>query len=108
MPTQVMIVQCKCSVAQLQVEVSDCGTLMNNDQNAWLRCAIQTSIPVGSLPGGYVRTEWFGCHTCRRSFKVTTVKGRKTKHACDAKCMASKGPVCECACGGRNHGGAYA
>lgn len=35
------------------------------------------------------------------------VDGRTTEQPCGAKCMDSKGPSCECSCGGRNHGGAY-
>lgn len=41
------------------------------------------------------------------SIDLQRVKGTVTEHVCNAKCMASKGHVCECACGGRNHGGAY-
>lgn len=29
------------------------------------------------------------------------------RERCGAKCMASKGPDCECSCGGSNHGGSY-
>lgn len=25
-------------------------------------------------------------------------------HKCDGRCMSAKGPVCECSCGGKNHG----
>lgn len=27
---------------------------------------------------------------------------------CDARCMGSKGPACECKCKGMNHGGSFA
>lgn len=30
------------------------------------------------------------------------------KHRCGAKCLASKGPSCECQCGGANHGAGHA
>lgn len=29
------------------------------------------------------------------------------KHVCGAKCLASKGPCCECSCGGKNHGAGH-
>lgn len=44
---------------------------------------------------------------CGRMPAGTEVRGRVTAHKCDARCLASKGPQCECACGGRNHGSAY-
>jgi hypothetical protein len=27
-----------------------------------------------------------------------------SKHACNAKCMGAVGRICECSCGGKNHG----
>lgn len=50
---------------------------------------------------------WFRCWTCRAPFKVTEIKGRRTAHACDARCLASTGGKCECVCGGKNHGASY-
>lgn len=29
------------------------------------------------------------------------------KHVCGAKCLNSKGPSCECSCGGANHGSGH-
>lgn len=38
----------------------------------------------------------------------SVVKGvLSEKHRCGVKCMASKGPDCECSCGGQNHGASY-
>ncbi len=34
-------------------------------------------------------------------------KAGKPRHECNAKCLASKGPACECKCGGKNHGSGY-
>lgn len=54
------------------------------------------------------RNNCLRCWTCGARFRfvaVTTV--RRTAHVCDARCEASKGPTCECSCGGKNHGGAY-
>lgn len=41
---------------------------------------------------------------CGQWVKVERLRGRVTDHKCGGKCRASKGPVCECACGGANHG----
>ena len=47
------------------------------------------------------------CWTCRAPFRAAPIKGKRTEHECGAKCMASKGPTCECSCGGKNHGASY-
>lgn len=40
--------------------------------------------------------------------KVQQVEGSYSdKIVCGPKCMASKGPTCECSCGGQNHGKAW-
>ena len=47
------------------------------------------------------------CWDCGRAWKATEVFGSKSAHKCGAKCIASKGPTCECSCGGENHGASY-
>lgn len=47
------------------------------------------------------------CPTCNRLNNGSPVKGRVTAHECNAKCMASTSGICECSCGGKNHGGSY-
>ncbi len=45
---------------------------------------------------------------CSRVVLAREVAGVfSARHVCDAKCMASKGHQCECACGGRNHGASW-
>lgn len=39
--------------------------------------------------------------------KLITGKYSNSKD-CDARCMGSKGPSCECKCQGMNHGGSHA
>jgi hypothetical protein len=42
---------------------------------------------------------------CGRQVALRGVVGRfKPDHKCDARCRVSKGFVCDCACGGANHG----
>lgn len=42
---------------------------------------------------------------CGREVYLQPVKGtRKPEIKCGAKCWSSKGHVCDCSCGGRNHG----
>lgn len=36
--------------------------------------------------------------------QVHLVKGTVTDTKCDSRCTSAKGHVCECACGGANHG----
>lgn len=42
------------------------------------------------------------CKGAQMSFNA--VEGTVTDKPCGGRCMASKGPTCECACGGENHG----
>lgn len=46
---------------------------------------------------------------CGRERVLKRVRGvYSEKHKCDARCTHSKGPSCECSCGGKNHGAAHA
>lgn len=45
---------------------------------------------------------------CGNGITVRSVEGKFTAHVCNAKCMGSTGPACECSCGGKNHGRAFA
>lgn len=48
------------------------------------------------------------CASCGREHaRGNVVRGFKTDHVCDARCMNATGPNCECSCGGKNHGGAF-
>lgn len=41
---------------------------------------------------------------CGRPARGVEIRGTRTGHRCDARCMFATGPDCLCACGGRNHG----
>lgn len=47
------------------------------------------------------------CHKCSAEMSFSAVSGEVTEKPCGARCMASTGPTCECACGGKNHGGSH-
>jgi len=48
------------------------------------------------------------CRGCGMNRSAVLVRGKfSAKHVCNAKCLASKGPSCECSCGGKNHGASY-
>lgn len=48
------------------------------------------------------------CRGCGAARRAKVVAGRyNPKHVCNAKCLASRGFVCDCACGGKNHGASY-
>lgn len=51
------------------------------------------------------KADW-ACFTCLcgRSVVFNRLRGRVTAHKCNVKCLASTSGVCECACGGKNHG----
>lgn len=49
------------------------------------------------------------CRSCGKARRAVMVKGKfSAKHDCNAKCLASIGPSCECSCGGKNHGANHA
>lgn len=42
---------------------------------------------------------------CGRTMTARLLRGHVSPdHKCGARCLASKGHVCECSCGGANHG----
>lgn len=47
------------------------------------------------------------CHKCNGAMTFRAVAGTVTEKPCGSRCMGSKGPTCECACGGRNHGSSH-
>ena len=48
------------------------------------------------------------CRACGSNRYATRVAGKVSKkHVCGSKCMSSTGFVCECSCGGKNHGAGY-
>ena len=47
------------------------------------------------------------CHKCGATMTFAAVAGTVTEKPCGSRCMGSKGPTCECACGGRNHGSSH-
>jgi hypothetical protein len=49
------------------------------------------------------------CAGCGTMMEPGMLKGYiSADHKCDARCMASRGPLCECSCGGANHGKGWA
>jgi hypothetical protein len=48
------------------------------------------------------------CRKCNRGRHAKPVNGKfSAKHVCNAKCLASKSGICECSCGGKNHGASW-
>ena len=48
------------------------------------------------------------CRGCGLHRGADPVRGKVShKHLCGSKCLSSKGPSCECSCGGKNHGASY-
>jgi hypothetical protein len=53
---------------------------------------------------GYARPLVAFCARCCEPVKSQVMLVKKTAHKCGARCVSSTGHVCECACGGENHG----
>jgi hypothetical protein len=49
------------------------------------------------------------CSSCGKMMTPGILKGYlKPEHVCNGICMSSRGPNCECSCGGANHGKSWA
>ena len=44
---------------------------------------------------------------CDRSVDLRDIVARKTETPCGPRCTHAKGHVCDCSCGGRNHGSGH-
>lgn len=47
------------------------------------------------------------CPICNEVMYGDKVQGYTTNHICDARCTGAVGKICECSCGGANHGSAH-
>lgn len=70
------------------------------------RCKAHRRLDAGTLAGvsnigGFVGP---AVMCCGSEMGAKILKGTTTDHRCGAKCTGSKGHVCECSCGGKNHG----
>ena len=68
---------------------------------------------VGEVLGAMVRSARYywaiPCRTCGKECAARAVRGTyNPEHKCNAKCLASHGPTCDCSCGGKNHGASWA
>ena len=49
------------------------------------------------------------CACCGKMMEYGEIKGHVSpNHKCDSRCEGSRGRICECSCGGANHGSAWA
>lgn len=57
---------------------------------------------------GYSEPGQVECPECKQRLSGRRVEGHlDPNHKCDARCLGAVGHICECSCGGKNHGGAY-
>lgn len=57
------------------------------------------------LPKGYTGwTTQAECATHRQELRWNEIEGIVNDTKCDGRCTGAKGHVCECSCGGLNHG----
>lgn len=48
------------------------------------------------------------CTYCGQPRKAKPIEGTYSEHReCNDACMFARGPVCDCSCGGANHGGGF-
>lgn len=68
--------------------------------------ATRPELPGVYYSNGHCKLACRGCGTMRTA---EGVRGKfSAAHECNAKCLSSHGFVCECSCGGKNHGAGHA
>lgn len=91
---------------------SSCKVVRRVELEVVVHAAVQSATPPGFYPYRPARTTYREswpqldrtCPACAREQTFHQIKGVRTETPCGAKCLASKGPSCECSCGGANHG----
>lgn len=72
----------------------------------WYETNSEEGYHVSGFNGG--RLFEFSCPHCQRGSALRYLKPVmgtvSTAHICDERCVYAKKPVCECSCGGENHG----
>lgn len=73
---------------------------------AWVlrcgRCKSHRRFDAGATAAVVNRAPFAVC--CGEQMAPRVIKGTKTSEACGSRCRSSKGHVCDCSCGGENHG----
>ena len=99
--------RCKCGIVRAVDYVSTTRFLYEDRLTGYLKYAERSERERVHADGVTRSDDHDAKCACGRIAQATRVKGTRTEHPCGAKCMASKGPTCECSCGGRNHGRSY-
>jgi len=71
------------------------------------KCKTVKRLSRGTAAEMWNRKPLFVCQ-CGGRTAAKLISGVTTDAPCNSKCEGSKGHVCECACGGKNHGKAWA
>ncbi len=96
---------CKCG-AVTSVLATDTGRAVLQPKLGWVRLYITEKGVELAMDNGRLRVPCRACGVIRYARRV---EGKvSTKHTCGAKCTSSMGFVCECSCGGQNHGAGFA
>lgn len=66
------------------------------------RCKAHRRLDAGTVAPKVNRAAYLTC--CGDQMDARPLKGVVTDHKCNAKCLGSRGHICECSCGGKNHG----
>jgi len=96
-------VTCKCGLVSSRILIQTTKTTERSDRIGQVgRPQIKRVLENG-------RSEEPGKCACGREIHFRDVRGTfNAAKECNDKCMGSAGHVCECSCGGKNHGAAHA
>lgn len=95
----------KCRICKKQHSVLVTRTSKSTYRSDMIKCVSQhTTSTINGRP-----LAWDSVTCCGKPVEIKAVKGtRNAEIECGAKCLSSKGHVCECSCGGKNHGAGWA
>jgi hypothetical protein len=81
----------------------------SRDKFGWERTLNRYSYEIDGLRGASANklTHHKIAPSCGHAVTLRRIEGVVSEHVCNAKCLASTGHVCECSCGGKNHGASH-
>lgn len=106
MKTKAFLGKCKCCKGAVRIEAPESRRVEAHLGYGRRETRVYRRLPNGAEVQGYDR--FFAPCLCGKSVEFRMVRGIVTAHECNAKCMSSTGFVCECSCGGKNHGASHA
>lgn len=94
-------IKCRCGVKKSRVITQVVKRVYRSDSIKWVSESVKRTLGDGS------RERSIQCE-CGRELYFRDVRGSyNAEKKCNAKCLSSISHICECSCGGKNHGAGH-